>query len=277
MASVGPKIALDYLPEPDFLEFSLPDTHVALVTNEGSALTSAVIKALEAKGNQVILLDLPSVSNQSTHDHAIRLASDGDADIAQAVAKIKAQYGPVGTFIHLHPHLEFQGANFAQHFQTDRSIVKTVFLLAKHLQADLNELGQRQRANFLTVTRLDGKLGLGGRGNVSVVGGGLNGLTKSLNLEWTPVYCRAVDIQPELPVPKVAAQVIAELHDADATTVETGYSESGRCTIATTPVATGENTAITTTVTPDSVFPGERGSPGHYRHLYDRNGQGLRL
>ena len=73
-----------------------------------------------------------------------------------------------------------------------------MFFIAKHVQEDLNELGQDQRANFLTCTRMDGQLGQGKRGNTSVVGGGITGLVKCLNLEWSPVFCRAIDIQPEL-------------------------------------------------------------------------------
>ena len=130
------------------------------------------------------------------------------------------------------------------------------------MQPALNDLGKQQRANFLTITRLDGKIGLGGRGNISVVGGGLNGLTKSLNLEWTPVYCRAVDIQPELPANIIATQVIAELHDADITTVETGYSENGRCTITTDSIEVKENQAIPTSVNTDSVFLVSGGARG---------------
>ena len=103
-----------------------------------------------------------------------------------------------GSFIHLHPHFEFINGNFPQHFPEERNIVKAVFFIAKHIQAPLNELGEKQRANFLTVTRMDGKLGQGKRGNVSIIGGGLRGLIKCLNLEWSPVFCRVVDIQPEL-------------------------------------------------------------------------------
>ena len=102
------EVSLKYLPQPDFLEFSLPETHVALVTNEGSALTTEVVNALEARGNRVVLLDLPMINNETTHSQSITLENDSDTAIAEAVSKITSQYGPVGTFIHLHPHLEFQ-------------------------------------------------------------------------------------------------------------------------------------------------------------------------
>ncbi|GJM34326.1 MAG: hypothetical protein DHS20C18_33270 [Saprospiraceae bacterium] len=255
------EIGLTYLPVPDFLAFSLPETHIALITNEGSLLTTKVQEALEKQGNKVVILNLPQL-NKATTGNVIDLVETTDEAIATALATIEQQYGKVGTFIHLHPHLEFQNGQFAQHFQQDKTIVKTVFLLAKHLQKPLNELGQNQRANFLTVSRLDGQLGLGKRGNVSVVGGGLTGLVKSLNLEWSPVFCRAVDIQPELAVEEIAGQVIAELHDADLNHIEVGYSQQGRQTISAIPVDTQENQEIRTTVTPDSVFLVSGGARG---------------
>ena len=51
------EIGLKYLPKPDYLEFSLPNTHVALITNDGSELTQQVIQALEQKGNKVVVLN----------------------------------------------------------------------------------------------------------------------------------------------------------------------------------------------------------------------------
>ena len=175
---------------------------------------------------------------------------------------IEQQYGKVGTFIHLHPHLEFSGGNFAQHFQTERVILQDVFLLAKHLQAPLTELGNAQRANFLTISQMDGQLGLGKRGNVSVMAGGLRGLVKSLNLEWSSVYCRSVDLQPELLATTKAAQIIAELHDADVSIMETGFTETGRVTTQAIPVVVKENQTIKTTITKDSVFLVSGGAKG---------------
>ena len=222
-------VELDYLPQPDFLEFSLPATHCALVSNEGTALTTSVVTALRAAGNKVVVLNLPNVANPVT-EQAVNLAAPTDEAIGTAVQAIQAQYGKIGTFIHLHPHFEFQGGNFTQHFSADKAIVKTVFFLAKHLQKDLNELGTTQRANFLTVTRLDGQLGQGQRGNTSIIGGGLTGLVKCLNLEWSPVFCRAVDIQPELPVAQIAQHIAAELHDPNVTVVEVAVAADGRKT-----------------------------------------------
>ncbi len=256
------KVDLVYLPPPDFLAFTLPPTHIILITNNGALLTTELQQALEQKGNKVVVLNLHPVVENPVQKNAVTLTENTDEAIAKALQSIEQQYGKVGTFIHLHPHLEFQNGNFAQHFKTEKIILKTVFLLAKHLQKSLTELGNVQRSSFLTISQLDGELGQGKRGNISVLGGGLRGLVKSLNLEWSNVFCRAVDIAPELSTEQKSKQVIAELHDADVSITETGFSKEGRKTIVATPVNVKENREIKTTVTKDSVFLVSGGAKG---------------
>lgn len=254
-------IALAYLPRPDYLEFSLPTTHIALLTNDGSALTQAVYEALKAKGNQVVVLNLAGIDNQFSN-HSINLAANTDAAIGTVIQTIQTQYGAVGTFIHLHPHLPFTKGQFNQHFDLERSLLQAVFLIAKHIQANLNALGKQQRANFVTLTRLDGRLGLGKRSNTSVVGGGLSGLVKSLNLEWSAVYCRAVDAQPEWSNEQLTQHLMQELHDPNGAVTEVALSDQGRATLVATvdPVQAGKS--IQTTITEEAVFLVSGGARG---------------
>lgn len=243
------------------MEFVLPSSHIALITNEGSELTQQVILALENQGNKVITLNLPNIANPIAQN-AVTLAENTDAAIKTAIETIQNQYGKVGTFIHLHPHFEFQTGNFTQHFDAERAIVKTVFFIAKYIQAPLNELGKSSRANFLTITRLDGQLGLGKRGNTSIVGGGLNGLVKCLNLEWSQVFCRAVDIQPELGNKTIAQHILAELHDPNRSLVETAVNTNGRLTLSAEKSPVKEHAVIETSITPDSLFLVSGGARG---------------
>ncbi len=254
-------IELGYLPRPDYLEFSLPDTHIALLTNDGSALTQAVYEALKAKGNQVVVLNLAGIEHRF-YNNSINLADNTDATISAAIHAIQNQYGAVGTFIHLHPHLPFTQGQFDQHFDLERSLLQAVFLIAKHLQADLNTLGQQQRANFVTLTRLDGRLGLGKRSNTSVVGGGLSGLVKCLNLEWSAVYCRAVDAQPEWPNEQLAQHLIQELHDPNGGVTEVALSDQGRATLLATVDSVQAGQTIQTSITEASVFLVSGGARG---------------
>ncbi len=223
-------------------------------------MTASVKKQLEEKGQKVVVLNLPNTSGN--FEKAITLNGNSDQDIKEAVETIISKYGQIGSFIHLHPHFEFKGHNFASHFPTERNILKTVFLLAKYLQPSLQKASQTQRPAFMTVTRLDGKLGLGKRSNISIMGGGLSGLVKSLNLEWSPVYCRAIDIQPELNNEVIAKHVFEELHDANLMYSEIGISEEGRKTFETTKTLLGDQQTITADVTPNDVFLVSGGAKG---------------
>ena len=255
------EIGLKYLPQPDYLEFSMPATHVVVVTNDGSTLTNKVISALTEKGNKVVTINLNGISNP-INLNAITLADSSDQSVANAVESIHANYGKIGSFIHLHPLFEFQKPHFTQHFTTERDVLKSLFFISKHVQKDLNELGVDQRANFLTVTRMDGKLGQGKRGNTSVVGGGITGLVKCLNLEWSPVFCRAIDIQPELSIDQITNQLMREYHDANVSIIEVAFSDEGRKTTVALPSEPLENNPIATTVDSDSVFLVSGGARG---------------
>ena len=234
---------------------------MVLVTNDGSDLTKQVISTLEKKGSRVVTLNLSGINNP-IYNNSISLSSSSDKVIENAMQEIHQKYGRIGAVIHLHPNFEFQAPNFTQHFAAEREVIKTLFFISKHVEHDLNELGKVQRANFLTCTSMDGKLGQGKRGNTSVVGGGITGLVKCLNLEWSSVFCRALDIQPELSIDQKVNQLIAEYHDANVSIVEVAYSEEGRKTTSVLLSQSPENQNISTTVTNQSVFLVSGGARG---------------
>lgn len=241
------------MPKADTLVYTNPSAAVVIITNEGTALTPAVKAQFEREGYKVLVLSFPNMATAGLND-LIPVAGFDDASIKQAIAQVTAQYASVGSFIHLHPHFEFKNGNFAQHFKTEKTILQSVFLLAKYLQAPLNQSNDTHRKAFMTVSRLDGKLGLGGRGNISILAGGLSGLVKSLNLEWSSVYCRALDFQPELAATDIAQNIINEWHDADVHYTEVGISDEGRTTFETTKTVLNERETISADITKNDVF-----------------------
>ncbi|MFF0492493.1 SDR family NAD(P)-dependent oxidoreductase [Nocardia sp. NPDC004068] len=79
------------------------------------------------------------------------------------------------------------------------------------------------RAAFLTVTRLDGHLGLRGDADpVAALVGGVGGVVKTLAAEQPTLFCRALDIDPALTGYGLAAVVATELVDAARDTLEIG-------------------------------------------------------
>ncbi|MFI7666205.1 SDR family NAD(P)-dependent oxidoreductase [Nocardia sp. NPDC049526] len=79
------------------------------------------------------------------------------------------------------------------------------------------------RAAFVTVTRLDGHLGFRGTaGPIAALLGGVGGVVKTLAAEQPALFCRALDIDPEITPARLAELVTAELHDAARDTLEVG-------------------------------------------------------
>lgn len=202
------------LPAPDALDWALPEGHVCLLCDDGTSLAATLAHALTAHGWRV----------------ALWAPTDSAEQIPALLAAVTAAHGPIAAYIHLNP--PDAGECFSAR---DEALLKHAFLMAKHLKAPLFEAAGRGDAAFMTITRMDGVLGLTGSG--SAVAGGLFGLTKTLALEWREagahgVFCRAVDLAPTLDVDRAVALLLAELHDPNRQLVEVGWSESGRVTLS---------------------------------------------
>lgn len=267
-----------YLPEPDQLEeFAVP-TGVTLVTNDGTALTTALVQVLLQRGHQVAVLsfgeDLVRKSAQVMPEGALEIVLPDTRDevLGQIIRQLP---GPVARFIYLHPHLRFPLGQLGLHFNREKALLKAVFMLAKHLKAPLHNQSDNQRPVFLTVSRLDGALGTQNPGNVAPLGGSLPGLTKSLHLEWPGVFCRAVDMAPELPAENAARLILGEMYDADQCLTEVAWNATGlRYTLVAEPSPIRETQVLQSTINKSSVFlvtGGARGVTAEcVRHLATR-------
>jgi hypothetical protein len=228
---------LKSLPEPDFLDFTLPAESVAVVTDDGTDATPALVRALAGRDWKVVVLNFPrpvvsKVNNLPAGVGRLTLADMSEEELQAKLAEISNAFGPVAAFIHIHPPSTAE-LNGGIHFSdSERAILRQVFLAAKHLKEPLNQAARLGRSIFMTVVRMDGELGLGENTLYSPISGGLFGLVKSLNLEWEAVFCRAVDIHPLLDAGQLAQFVVAELHDPNRLITEVGYSGNGRVTLA---------------------------------------------
>ncbi len=246
------------MPEPDQLESSLAPTGITLVSNEGTALTTALVQLLLRQGRRVAVLSfgetLVRKGSQSIPDGALEIVVPDTRD--ETLGRIVGQLPEaVSQFIYLHPHFRFPLGQLGMHFEREKSLLKAVFLLAKHLKAPLHDPANQGRAAFLTVSRLDGALGVQNPGNVAPLGGSLPGLTKSLHLEWPGVFCRAVDIAPELPAERAGQLILGELHDADQCLTEVAWHASGqRYTLVAEPEPARETTVLQSNINRNSVI-----------------------
>jgi NAD(P)-dependent dehydrogenase (short-subunit alcohol dehydrogenase family) len=224
------------LPAPDFMEFTLPAGRICLLTDDGTATTSKLAQALATRTWPVVVISFPrSVIAERSHlpesVHHIALENMSEAHLEQTLGSIENRHGGVGIFIHLSPPTQTFPFNGSLFLEMEKAIIKHIFLMAKLLKESLNESARQGYGSFMTVGRLDGALGLGNGTKFSATAGGLLGLTKTLNLEWGNVFCRAIDLYPQLDPDRAVQHILAELHDPNRLIVEVGYGMAGRLTL----------------------------------------------
>lgn len=257
------RVKLEPLSTPDYLDFTLSEGQICLLTDDGSHTSISLAKSLSERGWKVVLLSFPEfVISQRlplpTGISRVVLADLSEEHLQKHLAAISHNFGAIAVFIHLHPSIKDSSS-----LESAKAILKHVFLLAKHLKKSLNQAATQGRSCFLSVTRLDGKLGIGEITDFGVISGGLFGLSKTLNLEWEGVFCRALDLSPNFEAASAAQLIIAELHDPNRLLTEVGYSLNSRITLV------GEDyqqrqsaVSATSKITPASVFVVSGGGKG---------------
>jgi hypothetical protein len=208
------------------MDFQLPKGAICLLTDDGSPLTGKLAQALMDRGWQVVVLSFlqflnPEVSLRETINR-VAIEDLNETHLQNSLDKIASEYGSIAAMIHLHPLLQNQ--------EREHNMLKQVFFLAKQLKKSLNQASQRGDSCFFTIARLDGELGLSGN-NYNAIAGGLLGLTKALRWEWESVFCRAIDLSPDLDAQTSVKHILAELHDPNRLIAEVGYSSKGRSTL----------------------------------------------
>lgn len=227
-------VKLKVLPPPDRLECHLPQQHVCLITDNGSALTSQLAQALIAKGEKVVVLSFPKSvipQNAGVEKHIPRVVLEdlSETHLQQQLNAI-AQHGSIGSFIHLHPTIHNEREEIA-YLNSETALLKHIFLIAKYLKEPLNSSATQGRSCFITVTHLDGELGIGQKNHYSAIAGGLFGLTKTLNQEWEAVFCRAIDFSTNIDAQQAVQHILAEIQDPNRLISEVGYGAKGRVTL----------------------------------------------
>ncbi len=227
--------ALKRLPQPDFMHITLPAGGVCVLTDDGTPLTALIAEKLSAQGWPVVVISFPAdvVPTRSTlppHIARVELADMAETRLEDALKTISTGHGPVAAFVHLSPPSRAFGANGDLFVDNEKALVKHAFLFAKHLKRPLQDSANAGYAAFVTVARLDGAFGTH-NGLYSAISGGLFGLTKTVNLEWPGVFCRALDVATDLEDATAAQHIVAELHDPNRLTIDVAIRREGRATL----------------------------------------------
>jgi acyl carrier protein len=225
-------IKLISLPEADRLDFKVSQSRPIVVTDEGTELTSQFVTALSQEGWNVVLWRFPETliptKKRGIPKEVTQIQQEDESldSIKPLVDRIRDQHGLISGFIHLHP-LQDSKESF---LKSERNLVKQIFFLAGAIKADITTINPEGRSLFLTVTRIDGQLGLKSHHSFQE-SSGFSGLVKTLHWEWPEVFCRSVDLDPELTESDQITSLLNEIQDLDLSLIEVGLGSQGRVTI----------------------------------------------
>jgi NAD(P)-dependent dehydrogenase (short-subunit alcohol dehydrogenase family)/acyl carrier protein len=145
------------------------------------------------------------------------------AAVAALLARVRETCGPVSGLIHLLTRADAPAGEPPE--ARMRREVKSLYLLARGLEADIRAAGKGGSAVLLAVTAMGGTMGFGGDLPAEFFAGhgGVAGFTKCLGYEWPEVTVRVVDVDPEVPAPQLAETLLGELATPDGP-FEVGYA-----------------------------------------------------
>ena len=224
-------VTLTALPKADFLEFEISPEHPVILTDEGSDFTLQLADALISEGWKVVLWSFAGMDNSreskvNSKIVQVKVEDPSPDTLNEKLKALRNQFKSFSGFIHLHPLSEVTEIQSG----LERNLIKMVFFLAGALKEDLTRINEGGRSIFMTVTRINGKLGFGSVKNFQE-GGGLTGVVKTLSWEWPEVFTRAIDLDPEMNGKDQVECVIREIHDPNRGLVEVGLAQENRYTI----------------------------------------------
>jgi len=211
----------------DELLLERPENRPVLIVDDGTELTSALVRVL---GAGAVVLTFDGLQLAQRAGAAVRhvQVKDLSAESAEkAIKEAEQRFGQLGGFI------SQQAERFAP-----ADILGFTLMCAKFAKASLCTPVQGGRAFFIGVARLDGRLGFTSQGSTDSLTraqrGAIFGLCKTIGLEWSAneVFARGIDIAREVHPEDAAVAITREMSCADNRIREVGIGlNQKRCTI----------------------------------------------
>ncbi|MDO9545846.1 MAG: beta-ketoacyl synthase N-terminal-like domain-containing protein [Pelolinea sp.] len=230
-------VEVKQIAQPDYLEFEIPKDNLILITDDGAEKSQLLAKSFSASGHKVGMIHLGKINsdgiinseNGVLHFYFNELKEDM---IQSKMEEIIGDHNKISAFIHINPSAHNDQQDLLQVSENQAAVLKTVFLMARHLKKPMIAASEDSRSAFLTITQVDGQFGLNGNSSHDPTPGGFSGLAKTLRLEWNNVFCRALDLHPNIDSETAVKIINNELHDPNLLLAEVGYTQDGRYTIS---------------------------------------------
>ncbi|MEZ6089877.1 MAG: KR domain-containing protein [Pirellulaceae bacterium] len=203
-----------------------------MITCDDRGVAERIVERFDMFDHPTILLRHVDGKNyeQSPAVDLIELDLSDAENVTALLSGIRKYHPVIGGLLHLSPISRFAGSDTLT--QRARRDCRSLYLLARGLEADLNQASRDGKAILLTATAIDGRLGYGNDPECHVARaahGGILGLTKCIGLEWPDVIVRAVDIDPKMSANAIFDAITAEMSEAESP-LEVGVDATGRRT-----------------------------------------------
>ncbi|MCL1127191.1 KR domain-containing protein, partial [Shewanella surugensis] len=230
------EVVLAPLPEISHVELSSYLHNACIIITDDGHNAGALAEKLRLQHLQVAVIRLPEGELQSplsAEIESFQPLTNDEMGLRDTLAHILHSFSKVAGFIHLQPTTQNISTSHSPLMLNEKSLsqLKQAFLWAKLLQPELTKPHGDFRHCFMTVSRMDGGFGYVSESLIQgaeLNQGALSGLTKTLSHEWDNVFCRALDITPEMDAQAVADATLLELCDQSSIYNEVGISFLGR-------------------------------------------------
>jgi malonyl CoA-acyl carrier protein transacylase len=218
-------------PMPTGTSMLIPNGAV-LISDDGRGIASLVAERLADFG-QTVALVRPANQTEATFVEGVFQADLSDErSVKSLVDLVRSEVGSIAGLIHLATlaDVDPQQTRVAQVARDTKSL----YLLARHFEADFAEAAQSGSAFLLTPTGLGGHLGYDDAPATAlerVGNGGILGFSKCLAIEWPEMMVRTVDVDPSLAEEDIAEILLGEVADPEGP-IEVGYCGNLRVTWA---------------------------------------------
>ncbi|MGF7233514.1 MAG: SDR family NAD(P)-dependent oxidoreductase, partial [Frankia sp.] len=233
----GPlRAALHRLPAIDRQDDPWPADPVAVIVRHeppagsGDPVAAAVVTALESSGWTVreVVLPAPVAAREPDREPPHPRDATGEMVSAALADLARVDLGLLLVEPDHGDHSDDPDGSWSANSVRLADCVLAAGRLATPLATSAEPDAPAGRRGFVTISRLDG--GLGYRGVASLTAsllGGVTGLVKTVGRESPTLFCRAIDLAPEIEPDQVARALLDELDDAALDTPEVGIDESG--------------------------------------------------
>jgi len=210
----------------------LPLSRVLIVIDDGRGIAETLTNKLESRGYKFVIAKCLDI-NENIAPDCYPLKNISPEAIEELLQNIRQNCGPIGGLINLLPLKKwspYQDMDMAEWKDRLQLETKTLFHFLKLLENDLNQAAKEDGACVVSATGMGGNFASGptnSHGEFFPGHGAISGFLKTLDMEWTDVRVKVVDLCLDEPISSLADHLFAEI-ESDDDLVEVGYHGSRR-------------------------------------------------